>query len=91
MPRRRVLAEPDTAVAIKLKANPGQEYVIAGGELENRGKYATVAWRIKTGRQAAFRPAGSFAAYVSSNANEPDRSFPAELRCRFIPTRDVSA
>jgi hypothetical protein len=85
MVRRRILAEPDAAVAVKLKANPGQEFIIAAGPLENRGKYATVAWRIRTGRQAAFRPAGAFEASVSSKANEPDRVYPAELRCRFIP------
>lgn len=86
MPRRRVLAEPDAAVAVRLKSNPGQEYIIAGGELDKAHTFSTIAWRIRTGRQAAFRPAGAFQASVSTNANEPDRTYPAELRCVFVPT-----
>lgn len=91
MQRRRVLAEPDAAIAAKLKSNPGKVYVIAGGPLSNRGTYSTVAWRINNGIQAAFRPAGQFKASVSSDANEPGRIEPAELRCFCVPNESVES
>lgn len=81
---KRVLAEPDPAVAIKLKSNPGQWYAVQSGGLDRRHTFAQVAYRIRKGKQKAFRcAAGTFEATVHTEHNSAGD--PAELRVRYVP------
>jgi hypothetical protein len=85
MKRRRVLAEPDAAVVIKLKSNPGQWYAIADAnadDLPRRHTLGQVAYRIRKGEQGAFNCGqGSFDATVTRTPDET-----VELRARYLPS-----
>ena len=78
--QRRVLAEPDAAVAIKLKSNPGQWYALQAGDPSRSHTFGQVAYRIRTGRQSAFRTSvGAFEATVHTVDGT------SELRARYLP------
>jgi hypothetical protein len=90
MSRRRVLAEPDAAVVIKLKANPCQWYAISDCDLDDRKRRHTlgqVAYRIRKGEQGAF--VCTSGVFEATTTPTPERT--VELRARYVPNGSVES
>lgn len=86
--REGVMFEDYEVVAAKLRANPGQNYLVAGRPLHQRAVLQSTAHRINRGRLAAFQPdpTGYFVASVHK-ATDPGAAYPIEMDMSWQLTR----
>lgn len=83
--RSRVLFEDAEVIASKVRAKPGEWFLVGGGEKSRRGVLSQTAYRIRHGFIAAFAApeGGSWDVRVSTDRNV-DRKYPVEVYLRFL-------
>lgn len=89
-PRRKyVLFEPYDQVVAKVKADPGEWYLVGGDDLDRLGTISQTAYRIRHGLITTFAsPAGgAFEVKVSTDKSLEDREHPVELYLRWVPIK----